>query len=274
MPDRRFIAIAVPALLFIVAAIVAVAVLAKGTHEPLGPTIAAGTLAALVATMIVSAIRTVAAVRVQPSPNEWQLAGITGLSPKHAITANEWLKLLKHATTEFYVAGHSLGRWCSASNREEFKHQVKRIVDGGGQVTLLMLDPSSPQIDRLQQATSVDYTSRIHTSLGVLAELCAELQPPSRDRLRISVLKDPLTLPYMVVGNEQRLVTATYLGSSDSDDVACLQLDRSSDAATAVYDDFHKLAEAGVTPTLPPVTIQASPPQNLRRRSWRSLLGR
>ena len=56
----------------------------------------------------------------------------------------------------------------------------------------------------------------------------------------------------MVVGNEQRLVTATYLASSDSDDVACFELERSSQPAAAVYDDFHKLAAAGEPAILPP----------------------
>src|SRR5580704_18787489 len=103
MPDRRLTAIAVPALLFVVTGVVAVAVLGKGTNAPLGTTLAIGTLAALVATMIASAIHTVGAVRVLPTSNDWQLAGLSRVRPKHAVTADEWLKLLKQATTEFYV---------------------------------------------------------------------------------------------------------------------------------------------------------------------------
>jgi hypothetical protein len=272
--NRRFIAIAVPALLFIATGVVAIALLGHGTTEPLGSALAIGTLSSLVAAMIISAVRVIVAVRPQPSPNESHVAGLVRVTSKKAITSKEWLQVLQTAKSEFYVAGHSLGKWCSASNCDEFKSHVRRILDGNGRVTLVMLDPASPQIARLQLATAVDYTSRIHTSLRVLADLCGELQPAARARLKVSVLKDHPTLPYMVVGNEQRLVTATYLGSTDSDDVACLELELSSDAAAAVYDDFHKLAEAGAAAPLPPSTKESGANRRPVRRSWRSLFGR
>lgn len=222
MNDRRFIAIVVWALLFVVTGVVAVALLGRGATEPLGTALAIGTVSSLVATMIVYAVRVVGAVRPQPPGSAWQVSGLVRVTSKNTLTSKEWLQLLLTAKTEFYVAGHSLGKWCSASNRDDFKSHVRRILDSNGRVTLVMLDLASSQIGRLQRATSVDYTSRIDTSLGVLADLCAELQPSSRSRLTIAVL-DHLTLPYMLVGNEQRLVTATYLGSTDSDHVACLE---------------------------------------------------
>lgn len=273
MNERRFVAIFVPALLFVVTGVVFLALLDHGTAEPLGSTLAIGTLSSLVATMIAFAVGVVGAVRSEPSTGAVHFTGLVRVTSKSALTSNEWLQFLQTAKSEFYVAGHSLGKWCSASNREEFKNHLRRILASNGRVTLVMLDPTSPQIARLQLATSVDYTSRIHTSLHVLADLYDELQPAARERLKISVLKDHLTLPYMVVGNERRLVTATYLGSTDSDDVACLELERSSDAATAVYDDFHKLAEAGVAATLPP-PIRGGPTTTPNKRFWRSFFRR
>jgi hypothetical protein len=181
------------------------------------------------------------------------------------------MHVLQTAKTEFYVAGHSLGKWCSASNSPEFMSHVRRILDSDGRVILVMLDPLSPQIRRLQLATSVDYTRRIDTSLGVLADLTAGLTATARSRLTIAVLEDHMTLPYMVVGNESRLITATYLGSTDSDDVPCLELERSSGAASAVYDDFRKLAETGTAATLPPAPAGAQQTVESNQRSWRGL---
>src|SRR5207248_594818 len=224
--------------------------------------------------MIASAVRVVGAMRSEPTTGAVHFTGLVRVTSKSALTSNEWLQFLQTAKSEFYVAGHSLGKWCSASNREDFKNHLRRILDSNGRVTLVMLDPASPQIARLQLATSVDYTSRINTSLHVLADLCDVLRPAARDRLKISVLKDHPTLPYMVVGNERRLVTATYLGSTDSDDVACLELERSSDAATAVYDDFHKLAEAGVAATLPPPTMRGGPTKKPKGQFWREFFRR
>jgi hypothetical protein len=201
--------------------------------------------------MLANLIRVVVAVR-EPAPVSGpDLEGLLGARAKNALGSSDWLQLLKDADKEFYIAGHSLGKWCSPTNREQFKSHITRILTSEGRVTLVMLDPGSPQLDRLQRATSVDYRDRIQTSLVVLGELAARLPDDQRRRLTISALGDDLALPYMLVGNEHRLFTSTYLASSDSDDIPCLQLERSSDAATAIYDDFRRLADAGASPILP-----------------------
>ena len=271
MQDRRLRSAAVFALLFVITGVVAVAVLTRGGHEPLGTTLAIGTLGSLLASLIVSGWRVVANVQSRDAPQGAHIPGLVGARAKHLFKADDWLDLLRKANTEFYVAGHSLGKWCSETNREDFKSHVRRVLERG-RVTLVMLDPGSAQIERLKRAVSVDYTGRINASLAVLGELWAELPPESRSRLRVAVLTDDLTLPYMVVGNERHLVTATYLASRDSDNVTCLELDRSSEAAAAVYDDFCDLARAGVAAQLP-----ATPPASARGGSrprwftrWRS----
>ncbi len=250
MRDRRLLSAAVFALLFIITGVVAVAVLTRGVHEPLGTTLAIGTLGSLLASLIVSGWRVVSSVQPREPPTDPHIPGLVSARAKDSIKADEWLDLLRKANTEFYIAGHSLGKWCSGSNREDFKSHVRRVLERG-RVTLVMLDPSSAQIEHLKRAVSVDYTGRIKMSLAVLGELWAELPATSQSRLRVAVLTDHLTLPYMVVGNERRLVTATYLGSRDSDNVTCLELERSCEAARAVYDDFCDLARAGVAAKLP-----------------------
>ena len=158
MDDRRFIAIAVPALLFVVTGVVAVALFSHGTTGPVGTTLAVGTLSSLAATMIVSAERVVGAVRPQSSANDAQLSGLIRVTAKSSLTSDEWLQLLREAKTESCVAGQSLWNDASASNRDDFNSLVPRILQNDGRVTLVMLDPLSPQIARLQRATSVDYT--------------------------------------------------------------------------------------------------------------------
>jgi hypothetical protein len=260
MVSPRVKVIAALAVLFIVTALVAVVVLVRGTTHPIIWSLAAGVLSSLSAAMILYVISRVIAVDNWPprsTSDDAYHPGLMRAMPKHSRTAREWFEFLLTARSEFYIAGHSLGRWCYASNQDEFKSHVRRILESKGRVTLVMLDATSPEIERLRQATSVDYTDRIDTSLRVLAELCVELEPSALGRLTISALPGGMMLPYMVVGNEQRLVTATYLGSTDSEQVTSLEFERSCDAAKAVYDDFHKLAAAGERPALPPVKPRA-----------------
>jgi hypothetical protein len=172
---------------------------------------------------------------------------------KSAITPKEWLDVLKGARSEFYIAGHSLGRWCDEHSHDGFLEELARILRAGGKVTLVFLHPNSEQLPRLRATAKTDYSTNVHRSIELLREFIATLAPEHRARLKISLLNDPLYLPYMLVGNEHMLITATFLASRDSDEMPCLTLDRESHAAVAIYDDFHALANLVDPPDrLPP----------------------
>jgi len=164
----------------------------------------------------------------------------------------EWFAFLEEAEKEFYVAGHTMGKWCDPSRRGAFVARIRRLLAADGTVTLVMLGPDSPQVPILFAATGKNYSGRIADTSAVLTELRGSLDPAQRARLRVKQLDDHGAIPYMVVGNETRLVTATYLARTDSDDMPCIELDRGDEAARAIYDDLHKLAGVGpASPTDP-----------------------
>lgn len=78
-----------------------------------------------------------------PTSRSGHLKGLRRIAEKNALERADWFSLLTEAKREFYVAGHSMGLWCSPSNREEFVEELRRIVRGGGTVTLVMLGPKS-----------------------------------------------------------------------------------------------------------------------------------
>jgi hypothetical protein len=155
----------------------------------------------------------------------------------------EWFAILTEAESEFYVAGHTMGKWCDRSRQERFASHIRRILAEDGTVTFVMLDPESPQLPILQRATGTDYSTRIAESVPVLEELRSTLDPVHRARLKVTQIRGDGAIPYMVVGNERRLLTAAYLARTDSDDMPCIELLRESESATVIYDDFHKLAD-------------------------------
>ncbi len=170
------------------------------------------------------------------------------LRQKSKVSPDEWFAVLEEAEHEIYIAGHSMGYWCSKSNRARFRSNLQRVLAGGGEVTLAMLDLGSPLIGPLREATDRDYSRRIEESRPVLEELRHSLSKEERDRLRIKMISDHVGLPYTVVGNERRLLTATYLARSDSDSMPCIDLERDSEEGRAIYDDFHKLADTQRAP--------------------------
>jgi hypothetical protein len=179
-----------------------------------------------------------------PLPASSDRDHLVPLRPKSALKSPEWIKVLTDARSELYIAGHSLGTWCDTDNRERFTTELARILRHGT-VTLVILHPESQALARLYEATSTNYSANVRHSLQILKDFIRRLPPEHRPRLRITLLEDPLSLPYMVVGNEHTLITATYLATRHSDEMPCFKLDRTSDGAKAIYNDFHKLAELG-----------------------------
>lgn len=214
-------------------------------HDPFESALAVAVLTGLVAIALASVIGSIFAFRPNAHRDTLDAGGqLVALRPKCALTHADWLRVITVAVSEVYIAGHSLGKWCDEEHRARFTSELARILDAG-KVTLVILHPDSQQLPRLQTATGTDYSERVRRSLEVLEAFVSRLPVEHRSRLKVSLLKDPLALPYMLVGNEHTLITATYLASRDSDEMPCLTLQRHSDAAVAIYNDFHALADLG-----------------------------
>jgi hypothetical protein len=216
-------------------------------YNALGSETAIGVFASLVATGALSLFASIQQSR-RDSPQTTPHVSIPGLIrvlPKTDVTPGEWWSLMGEAEHEFFLAGHSLGKWCGGTHGERFEEHIIRILRKHGRVTLLTLGPGSPQLKRLKQATGRDYTKAVEESRDFLRKLLGSLDADQKTRLVVSVLPEHAALPYTVVGNEHTLVTATYLSSRDRDEVPCLEIARKSDAAISIYDDFCLLVKQG-----------------------------
>jgi hypothetical protein len=226
-------------------------------YDALGSETAIGVFGSLLATGVLSLCASVLQGRSDPPEPALQVAtppvltpqvsipGLIRVLPKTDVTPDEWWRLMGKAEHEFFLAGHSLGKWCGGTHGERFGEDIVRILRKHGRVTLLTLGPGSPQLERLKQATGRDYTKAVEESRDFLHKLLTKLDANQKARLVISVLPEHAALPYTVVGNEHTLLTATYLSSRDRDEVPCLEMARKSDAAISIYDDFCLLVKQG-----------------------------
>jgi hypothetical protein len=214
-------------------------------HDPFGSALAIGVLAGLIVIVIGAAAKAGLIALHSASGVPPTIPGLVRIAPKSSIVPEEWMDLIAKAHAEFFLAGHSLGKWCGESHREEFLEHIVRILSAEGSVKLLTLGPGSSHLQSLKLATDTDYTKRVAESREFLSGLLARLTLEQCRRLTISVLPEHANLPYTVAGNERTLITATYLSSRDSDEVPCLQLERDSGAAISIYDDFCLLVKQG-----------------------------
>jgi len=245
-PRTAFLLVSASYAVLIVTAILVISSLINKGHGILGLShgLSIGILGSIVAAALLALPR---AIWRETSPS----SSFPNVAPdalvcrrKCELESDEWFAILTEARHEFYVAGHSMGKWCDESRRETFEAELRRILKERGKITLVMLGPESPQLPVLQSATGRDYSARISHSLPILREFEQSLVDNHRSRFQLKTLEDDGPIPYMVVGNEQRLLMATYLARTDSDDMPCLELKLESESALAIYDDFHKLANA------------------------------
>jgi hypothetical protein len=234
-----------------------------------------GSLGATALVALLGVIWRLTNIRSVPSPRTTGTAGdgeqVRTSRRKCDLEFEEWFAFLEEADREFYVAGHTMGKWCDPSRKDAFVSQLRRILAAGGKVTLVMLGPGSPQVPILREATGKDYSGRIADTGAVLDELEFLVDPTHRTGLRVRRLEDEGAIPYMVVGNEERLVTATYLARTDSEDMPCIELDREDEAARAIYDDLQKLAAEDAGASAPAASVQSDGlAARLRGRSRRS----
>jgi len=213
-------------------------------YDAFGSQGAVGVFASLVAVGLVGTFGAVFGGRqtVAPPAGE-RMPGLIRVVAKQDVTPGEWLKLMSDARSEFFLAGHSLGKWCGGTHRDSFEANMIRILKRHGTVTLLMLGPGSQNLERLKRATQRDYTKAVAESREFLHALIPHLTPEQKTRFRVSVLSDHATLPYTLVGNERTIVTAAYLSTRDSDEVPCLEMLRDCQEGISIYDDFCALVK-------------------------------
>lgn len=263
----RFIILCASIGAVIVATTLGISSLIHHGHGMLGisSTVSLGIVGSLGATAFVGLLAVIwrlADTNSVPSPQPIEAAGNDEPAKtsrrKCDLEFEEWFAFLERAQKEFYVVGHTMGKWCDPSRKDAFVSQVQRLLAAKGRVTLVMLGPKSPQVPILRSATGKDYSIRIADTDAVLRELESSLIPAHKRRLQVSRLEDDSAIPYMVVGNEERLVTATYLARTDSNDMPCIELVREDEAARAIYDDLHKLAAEGAGDGAPAASELAS----------------
>lgn len=187
-----------------------------------------GVLVSVVAAAILGGVGAI--FNVQPVQDgvhgQLSIPGLIRVAPKTSLTPDEWISVMDGARHEFILAGHTLGRWCGETHRDMFESNILRLLNRHGSVKLLTLAPGSPHLGRLKRATERDYTKAVNDSREFLSDLLSRLSPEQRSRLTVSILPDHAVLPYMLVGNERRLITAASLSSHDSDDVLVLGFPR------------------------------------------------
>ncbi len=165
--------------------------------------------------------------------------GIEAVKPKGSYGVEEWRDLLRGAEYSLTMVGHALDKWCDEKIGVLFCEAIRRVVENGGEVKLLML---AEDADRIAGLRAKGYSKRIRRTLEVLTAMRNTLDGPGR--LVVYHLGDDLDMPYMAVSNDTDMITAPYPSTSQSSDrMPAVRLSTESVIARQILSDIRALFE-------------------------------
>jgi hypothetical protein len=171
---------------------------------------------------------------------------VRSIKAKGDYSEEEWLAVLREAESSLTMVGHALDKWCRSDSLEaEFRNKVKKVLEDGGEVRMLMLAEDAKRVPDLRRK---EYADRVHHTLAILAEISGELEPDSRKKLKVSCLGDRREMHYMAVANERFMITAPYPTTMQkSDPMPTLTLGSESKLARELMVDIRSLLEDGAS---------------------------
>jgi hypothetical protein len=173
---------------------------------------------------------------------------IDAIKPKSLYTSDEWMEVLTGAQKELVLVGHALDTWCDPDFRFAFSEALSRLARTGGSVRLLTLPRLGANTKTLEQQRGQKYGQRVQTTQEHVAAVYAGLSLTERKNLNVSVLASAIPMPYMVVANEDVLITCAYPTTGESGGMLAIRMSSTSDAGRVIRKDIECLCRDHATP--------------------------
>lgn len=170
--------------------------------------------------------------------------GIRELKPKGEYTAEEWLALLKNASERLVLVGHALDKWCEEDFLPEFEAAIIRLTMDGKPVDLLTLPENGTNTHLLSHQRGDNYGRRVRACQQRVAAAYRALDPTARQHLNVRTLQGNVAMPYMLVGNQDVVITCAYPTTSPgSAAMLTVKVDAAGDYGRALRTDVRKLMD-------------------------------
>ncbi|RYY26148.1 MAG: hypothetical protein EOP62_11770 [Sphingomonadales bacterium] len=241
----------------LVAALIIAGVIAASTTTEGIKNVALGVIGSLLASIVFSVLseyadtpqsrvtealrRSLGAVRdIEAEAKARVEAGVISVSDKRAHKPDYWFSILEAATSQLDMVGNSLSGWVHAEYRVRLKATVARILRGGGQVRIVLMDPDSDLAKAKTALLGKDYESAVRNFVNLLEELVHEFEESfDAGHLDIQLSKDDLT--YMMIDNGRDIFVSPYMAVTRADHPLVVQIEGGSGYAEGYRADFEKL---------------------------------
>lgn len=214
--------------------------------EALLPTISAGILTSLIASLIFQ----VMSVFIFDSGSEAEklnklidvldskeTLGIKKIRSRTDKTDTFWLDMLKQANTRLIVSGRTLNRWLEKSLEDDFLKAIKRVIRNNGKVVLVIYKDLPGEQEQQEKETLKKVLSE-HIFPHCVKKTGKMYQRKKNLDLHIYEINN---LPYIYTANDFELVVSQYFQYASNDDNVMFQLYPGSNYGRAYENDFHKI---------------------------------
>lgn len=175
--------------------------------------------------------------------NDRILKGIVNIREKDKYEPDFWNNFINTANKELILSGNTLYKWTVQPYGQMLIKNVKRIVQNGGKVKILVLKYNSENTLNMSQVKSVDYNARIRKTITFINDkIYNDLTKEEINKIEIKWLKT-LAFPYIINKSDNKVLISPNLIKEDSSNSSNLlfELKENSRFGEIYLNDFYHL---------------------------------
>ncbi|MCI9560682.1 MAG: hypothetical protein HFG52_16055 [Lachnospiraceae bacterium] len=174
---------------------------------------------------------------------EMQTKGILSIRGRNEFDKEFWISLLRETNDRLVLSGRTLNRWIEGSIKAAFEENLKRILQSGGEVTLIIYkelpgEEEQKEKDALRKFLE-DKIFSICIQKSMKSGNCSK-----KKNIKLNIYEIDI-LPYLYNSNENSIIVAPYFKYVDNSNNIMFNLKRDCKYGSEYVRDFEKIIAAG-----------------------------
>lgn len=168
---------------------------------------------------------------------ESQTKGILSIRGRNEFEQDFWISLLHETNDKLVLSGRTLNRWLEGTMQAPFERNLKRILQNGGDVTLVIYSDLPTTEEEAEKETLRQFLE------DKIFPACVQKEKGrfrKKKKLKLNIVEIDI-LPYLYNSNENRIIVAPYFKYVDNSNNIMFNLKRDCKYGLEYVRDFEKI---------------------------------
>lgn len=178
------------------------------------------------------------------SMQDIQNKGIVRVFEKYGEKDSTWFHIIGEATRNLDLMGNSLSGWATEAHRKRFGDQIRRIVQDGGMVRILVMNPQSSIAQQKREIFGKKYESATSDFIEICKEVYNSIESEhSKNCLQLK-LADNHFLTHMMIRTDHNIYVSHYMTARKATRPIVIGIALESTFSGAYIEDFMEIWRA------------------------------